>query len=76
MTYGSLNGRSVPEDVARLFPKTEEFGYELMKLRLQVICDSMQDRDSMYKQAKDAHLYVATLGPRRTENKAWFGIYW
>jgi hypothetical protein len=76
MTYGSFNQRSVPENVAKLFPKTEEFGYELMKLRLQAICDTIQDRDSIYKQAKDAHLYVATLGPRKTENRNWFGVYW
>ena len=76
MTYGLLNGTKAPENVDKLFPKTKEFGYEKIKLRLRVICDSIQDKDSMYKQAKDAHLYVATLGPRRTENKSWFGIYW
>lgn len=76
MIYGSFNQTSVPEVVARQIPKTEEFGYELMPLYLQAVCDTMQDRDSIYKQAKDAHLYVAMLGPRSTKNKRWYGIYW
>jgi hypothetical protein len=36
----------------------------------------VQDRDSMYSQAKDAHLHVATVGPRPARNKRWYGIYW
>jgi hypothetical protein len=76
MIYGSFKGSKVPEKVAGHFPKTEEFGYELIQLHLRAVCDTMQDRDSIYMQAKDAHPYVATLGPRLTKNKKWYGIYW
>ena len=76
MIYGSFNRTSVPEKVAKLFPRNQEFGYELINLRLQIVCDTMQDRDSVYSQAKDAHLYVAMLGPRITKNHNWYGIYW
>lgn len=76
MIYGSINKTRVPKIVAQQFPKSEEFGYELMQLRLRVVCDTMQERDSVYEQATDAHLYVATIGPRSTENGGWYGIYW
>ena len=76
MIYGSFNQSRVPEVAARQFRETEEFGYEMVQLRLRAVCDTMQDRDSIYKQAKDAHQHVATLGPRPTENKRWYGIYW
>ena len=76
MVYGLFNQSKVPEEVAQHFPKTEEFGYELIPLRLRAICDTMRDRDSIYMQAEEAHLYVATLGPRSTKNKKWYGIYW
>ena len=76
MIYGSFNRSRVPNEVAGHFPKTEEFGYELIQLCLRAVCDTMRDRDSFYMQANDAHLYVATLGPRSTKNKKWYGIYW
>ena len=76
MIYGQFNRSKVPEEVSAQFPKTEQFGYELIQLHLRAICDTMQDRDSIYRQAKDARLYVATLGPRSTTNKKWYGIYW
>ena len=76
MIYASVNLNKVPEDVMRQFPKTEQFGYELIQLKLRAICDTMQDRDSMCVQANDAHPYVAAVGPRPTKNKRWYGIYW
>jgi hypothetical protein len=76
MIYGSKNQPRVPEDVGRQFPRTEQFGYEMITLRLRAVCDTMQDRDSLYTQAKDAHLHVATVGPRKTKDKRWYGIYW
>jgi hypothetical protein len=76
MIYGSFNRSKVPETVAGHFPKTEEFGYELIQLRLRAVCDTMRDRDSIYMQATDAHLYVGRLGPRPTKKKKWYGIYW
>lgn len=72
----TFNQTSVPENIADLFPRTEEFGYELMNLRLQLVCDTMQERDSIYTREKEVHLYVAMLGPRRTKDKNWYGIYW
>lgn len=76
MIYRSFDWSKVPEDVVRRFPKTERFGYELIQLQLRVVCDTTQDRDSMYTQAKDAHRYVAAIGPRRAKNRKWYGIYW
>ena len=76
MIYGSFNWNKVPENVVRCFPQTERFGYELIQLNLQAVCDTMQDRDSMYAQAKVAHAYVAAIGPRHTKNKKWYGVYW
>jgi len=76
MIYGSFNRSKVPEKVAGHFPKTDEFGYELIQLHLRAVCDTTRDRDWIYMQAKDAHPYVATLGPRSTKNKKWYGIYW
>lgn len=72
----TFNQTSVPENVANLFPRTEEFGYELMPLRLQLVCDTMKERDSIYMRANVVHLYVAMLGPCRTKDKNWYGIYW
>ena len=76
MIYRSFNRSKVPEEVAGHFPKTEEFGYELIQLRLRAVCDTMRDRNSIYMQAKDAHLHVATLGPLSIRKKKWYGIYW
>ena len=76
MIYGSLTKTKVPEVVAQQFPEKEEFGYELMQLRLRAVCDTLQERDSLYRQAKDAHTHVATVGPRLTQEKRWYGIYW
>ncbi len=76
MIYGSFNRSKVPEKIAKHFPKTEEFGYELIQLRLRAVCDTMRDCDSIYMQAKDAHPYIATLGPFSTRNERWYGIYW
>ena len=76
MIYRPFSQSKVPEDVAEHFPKTAEFGYELIQLRLGAVCDTMRDRDSIYREAKAAHLYVATLGPLSTKHKQWFGIYW
>ena len=76
MIYGLINKTKVPEIVARQFPENQEFGYELMRLRLRAVCDTMQDRDSLYRQAKDAHSHVATVGPHSTANRKWYGIYW
>jgi hypothetical protein len=76
MIYGSFNSSKTPKNVVRHFPKTGVFGYELVQLRLRVVCDTTQDRDSMYAQAKDAHQHVAAVGPRQTEDKKWYGIYW
>ena len=76
MIYGSITQSRVPEDIGKQFPRIEQFGYELITLRLRAVCDTIQDRDSLYTQAKDAHLYVATFGPRKTQDKLWYGIYW
>jgi hypothetical protein len=76
MIYGSFNRSKIAETVAGHFPMTEEFGYELIQLRLRAVCDTMRDRDSICRQAKDAHLYVPTLGPHPAKNKKWYGIYW
>ena len=76
MIYGSFNRSKVPQEVAGRFPKTEEFGYELIELRLRAVCDTMRDRNSICMQAKDAHSHVATLGPLSTRKKKWYGIYW
>ena len=76
MIYVSSNQSRVPEEVGKQFPRTEQFGYELITLRLWAVCDTMQERDSLYKQAKDAHTHVAAVGPRRTKNKRSYGIYW
>ena len=76
MIYASFNWNQVPENIVRRFAKSERFGYELVQLSLRAVCDSIQDRDSMYSQAKDAHLYVATVGPRPARNKKWYGVYW
>ena len=76
MIYGSFKRNKVSDEVAGHFPNTEEFGYELIQLRLRAVCDTRRDRDSIYMQANEAHLYVATLGPRSTKNKKWYGIYW
>ena len=76
MIYGSINQTRVPDVAARQFPTTDEFGYELMQLHLRAVCNTMRERDSIYKQAKDAHQYVAMLGPRSTKSKRWYGIYW
>jgi hypothetical protein len=76
MIYASFNWSKAPEDVVRNFPRTERFGYELIQLNLRAVCDTMQDRDSMYAQATDAHPHVATVGPRPTKNRKWYGIYW
>lgn len=76
MIYGSINKSKVPEVVAQQFPENQEFGYELMQLHLRAVCDTMQERDSIYRQAKDAHKHVAMVGPRSTEEKRWYAIYW
>lgn len=76
MVYGSFNWSKAPENVVRHFPETERFGYELIQLNLRAVCDTIQDRDSVYAQAKDAHMYVAAVGLRPTQNKKWYGIYW
>ena len=76
MIYGSNYQPSVPEDIGQQFPRIEQFGYEMITLRLRVICDTLQDRDSVYTQAKDAHFHVALVGPRKTNNKNWYGVYW
>jgi len=76
MIYGSLTKTKVPEVVARQFPENQEFGYELMQLRLRAVCDPLQERDSLYRQAKDAHTHVAMIGPQLTRDKRWYGIYW
>lgn len=76
MIYWSNNQSRVPEDVGRQFPRIGQFGYELITLRLRVVCDTTQERDSIYTQAKDAHLYVAALGPHKTKDKNWYGVYW
>lgn len=76
MIYGSFNWSETPENVVRHFPKTGVFGYELVQLSLRVVCDTTQDRDSMYAQARNAHQYVAAVGPRQTQDKKWYGIYW
>jgi len=69
MIYGSFNQTSVPEVVARQFPITEEFGYELMPLHLRAVCDTMQDRDSIYKQARmlTRTLQCSVLAQRTTK---------
>jgi hypothetical protein len=76
MIYGSFNWRKIPENVVLRFPITEQFGYELIQLSLRAVCDTIQDRDSVYTQAKDAHRYVAAVGPRPIKNRKWYGIYW
>ena len=76
MVYGSFNWNKAPADVVRRFPSSEGFGYELIQLHLRAVCDTMQERDSICVQAKDAHLYVASIGPVSSKKKKWYGIYW
>ena len=61
--YGLDDQLRVPEDIEEQFPRIGQFGYEMITLRLRAVCDSTQDRDSMYKQAKDTHSHVGAVGP-------------
>jgi len=74
--YGLDDQLRVPEDIEEKFPRVGQFGYEMITLRLRAVCDSTQDRDSMYKQAKDTHSHVGAVGPPQNGGEVLYGIYW